>query len=343
MTREARLRSFLESRIARSGPIPFSDYMETVLYHPELGYYSQERNPIGPEGDFYTSVNVDPAFGQLLARLFGAMETRIPGFTLVELGAGTGDLARQILETRSFPYRILERSPTLRSRQREALEGFDVEWIDSLPDRVSGCVFSNEFFDALPVRRFVRRGGVVRELYVGAGLREVEGDPSPSVDLPLLGEGRAADVSDRAAEWVREIGRKLASGYHLAIDYGYLREDFFRQEHGTLMCYRRHMADEDPYEHPGEKDMTAHVNFSDLTDAGCEVGLDRVGFRSQKDFLIDLGLLEILEPLAGASDPGSIRRLQALKSLILPPMLGERFRVLLQAKGMAAVALPGFR
>lgn len=343
MTREARLRAHLESLIARRGQIPFSDYMESVLYHPELGYYSQERNPIGPEGDFYTSVNVDPAFGQLLVRLFEAMETQIRDFTLVELGAGTGELARHILETRRFPYRILERSRAMRARQQKTLAGFDVGWIDTLPDRLQGCVFSNEFFDALPVRRFVRRGGVVRELCLGPGLREVESEPDPPVDLPLLEDGCEADLSDAAIDWIRRIGRSIGRGYHVAVDYGYLREALFRQKRGTLMCYRRHVADEDPYENPGEKDMTSHVNFSDLIEAGREVGLDRVGFRSQKDFLIDLGLLGILEPLAGATDPSSIRRLQALKTLILPPMLGERFQVLLQEKGMAATALPGFR
>lgn len=343
MSREARLRAHLASFIARRGRIPFSAYMETVLYHPELGYYSQERNPIGTEGDFYTSVNVDPAFGELLVRLFQAMQAGIPGFTLLELGAGTGELARHILETRRFPYRILERSPAMRARQQKTLEGFDVAWIDALPDRIEGCVFSNEFFDALPVRRFVRRDGVVRELYVGPGLRELEGDPDPPVDFPLLEDGCAADLSDAAIDWIRDIGQALGRGYHLAIDYGYRREALFRQQRGTLMCYRRHVADEDPYEHPGEKDMTTHVNFSDLIDAGREVGLDPVGLRSQKDFLIGLGLLGILGPLGGATDPASIRRLQGLKTLILPPMLGERFQVLLQAKAVEATALPGFR
>jgi len=134
----------------------------------------------------------------------------------------------------------------------------------------------------------------------------------------------------------------LARGYHLAIDYGYSRREFFARTRGTLMCYRRHQADEDPYVDPGEKDMTAHVNFSDLIDAGSAAGLDLVGFRSQKDFLVDLGLLDVMQGLAESGTADSIARLQLLKNLILPPMMGERFRVLCQRKGVPERTLPGF-
>lgn len=316
--------------------------METVLYHPEFGYYSSKRNPIGPDGDFYTSSNVDPAMGHLMARLFGEMASRIEGFTLVELGAGSGALARHILETRSFPYLILERSEAMQERQRETLSGFEVEWIDRLPDAIHGCVFSNEFFDALPVRRFIRKGGAIRELFVGADLQEVEGAPEMRIELPLLGEGCVADIAPEATEWVRRVGMAIVHGYHLAIDYGYLRGEFFSRRRGTLMCYRRHIADEDPYRDPGEKDMTAHVNFSDLIDSGREAGLELMGYRSQKDVLVDLGLLEIIQALAGADDARSVQRLQALKTLILPGMMGERFRVLLQRKGVGPMGLAGF-
>jgi len=336
------LRAYLDQLIHTRGRIPFSEYMDAILYHPEFGYYSSARNPIGAGGDYYTSANVDPAMGRLLARLFGAMEREIGSFEVIELGAGTGLMARHILETRAFPYRILERSAAMRQRQQAALEGFDVEWVESLPEDIHGCVFSNEFFDALPVRRYVRRDGAVRELFVAAGLREVEGEPEAVVDLPLLGEGSIADIAPEAARWARRIGNALTRGYHLAIDYGCLREDFFSRPRGTLMCYRRHVADENPYADPGEKDVTAHVNFSDLIDAGREAGLDLAGYRTQKDFLIDLGLLELIRPLAEAGTADAVRRLQALKNLLLPPMMGERFKVLLQRKGVPPGDLPGF-
>ena len=332
----------LQQLIHERGRIAFSDYMAEVLYHPEHGYYSRELGAIGPEGDFYTAANVDPAMGSLLAKLFDRMADGMDHFVLIEIGAGTGLLARHILQCRPFPYIIVERSPVMRTRQRETLETFEVEWRDQLPEGVHGCIFSNEFFDALPVRRFVRRGRELQEIFVTDGFSQVEGEPDVRLKLPLLGDGCLADVSLEAREWVHRIGRSIQCGYHLAIDYGHLREELFARPRGTLMCYRRHWADEDPYAAIGEKDITAHVNFSDLIDEGAEEGLEEVGYRTQMEFLIDLGLLDMMQPLAERADPASIQRLQALKNLLLPPMMGERFKVLLQRKGVPRVDLPGF-
>jgi len=343
MSGNPQLRAFLEDLIAARGPLPFSEYMETVLYHPEFGYYSSDRDPIGPEGDFYTAASVDPAMGQMLARLFADMAQDIPQFRVIELGAGSGLLARHILESHAFSYSILERSAAMRQRQRTQLEGMEVEWLERLPSDFRGCIFSNEFFDALPVRRFVRRGGVVQEIFVAPGLREVEGKPRTRVDLPMLEEDCVADLAPGASAWIRKIGSTLVSGYHLAIDYGYLEKELFARKRGTLMCYRGHRADADPYQDPGGKDITAHVDFSELIRSGSECGLELAGYTSQKDFLIDLGLLEVMAPLTQSGGARSIRRLQALKGLILPPMMGERFRVLLQRKGLIGRELRGFR
>src|SRR5262245_48664129 len=124
-------------------------------------YYSSPRSPIGIDGDFYTSADLDPVFGQLLARQFQQWAKPFDTFTIIELGAGKGLLARDILEKCPFPYMILERSSSMRVRQEELLRGYDVAWIDELPRGLTGCIFSNEFFDALPVHRVVRRGGVL--------------------------------------------------------------------------------------------------------------------------------------------------------------------------------------
>ena len=333
----------LEDLIADHGPIPFSEYMETVLYHPEHGYYCRELNPIGSRGDFYTASSLDPAMGQLLAGLFERMEAHIPDFALVELGAGTGLLARQILETRPFPYVIVERSLPMRERQREMLQDFDIEWRDDLPEDIRGCVFSNEFFDALPVRRFTLKNNRLREYFVAEGLVETEGDPSVPVDLPLLAEGAVADISLDAREWVGRIGRSIDVGYHLAIDYGYLERELFRRTSGTLMCYLDHQVDENPYAHVGLKDITAHVDFSDLIEFGGRGGLKTRGFCSQREFLVDLGLLDLIAALIERGDPASIGRVQALKTLLLPPMMGDRFKVLLQRKGILEGDLGCFR
>ena len=342
MNGNPQLVAYLQQRILERGRIPFSEYMDAVLYHPEYGYYQQDTLRIGAAGDFYTAADLDPAMGILLAKLFGRMSVGIDQFCLVEIGAGNGQLARHILEAQVFPYSIVERSPALRRRQRENLQGFSVQWCDELPSEISGCVFSNEFYDALPVRRFVRRNGKVKELFVAEGFAEVEGAPETEIDLPLLGEGCRADVAFEAIDWVRRIAGSIRSGYHLAIDYGYLREELFAHSQGTLMCYRKHGATEDPYSAIGEQDITAHVNFSDLIDCGESVGLETVGYRNQMGFLLDLGVMDLMEPLAARQDVPSIRRLQAMKSLILPPMMGERFKVLLQRKALESSDLPGF-
>ena len=305
--------------------------MEEVLYHPELGYYASQRNPIGKQGDFYTSSDVDPLFGHLLARQFSEFAKDAEDFTIVELGAGKGVLAKHILSAQPFPYRIVERSEAMRTRQRKELAGFDVEWIDELPESFRGCIFSNEFFDALPVHRVVRRNGVLREIYINEDFTEREGDLSVPMELPIT-EGQLADINLEARDWMRRIGASLRNGYHLAIDYGYAHREFYARPRGTLMCYYRHQISEDPYIRIGEQDITAHVNFSDLIDAGAAASLELVSLSTQFQFLTGLGILDEIERLAHAGTAASISRLQSLKKLILPGSMGERFKVLIQRK-----------
>jgi SAM-dependent MidA family methyltransferase len=317
----------LQNKIKQSGPIPFSEYMEEVLRR----YYASERNPIGTEGDYYTSADLDPIFGQLLARQFQQMAKEFDSFTLIEMGAGKGLLARDILSHTRFPYMILERSPAMRRRQERELAGFNVTWIDELPRGVTGCIFSNEFFDALPVHRVVRRSGVLREIYVNDNFEEIEGDLQEPLDAPLA-EGQTADINLEARKWIRKIADSLHRGYHLAIDYGYLNREFYAQPHGTLMCYWQHQATENPYIRIGEQDMTAHVNFSDLMEEGARASLQTLKFATQMDYLIQLGILDEVQKLAESGDAASMQRLVKIKKLILPGSMGERFKALIQNK-----------
>jgi SAM-dependent MidA family methyltransferase len=331
--------ALLRKRIREQGPLPFRDYMEEVL----RAYYSSPRSPIGIDGDFYTSADLDPIFGQLLARQFERWSAAFDEFTIVELGAGKGVLARDILQQRRFPYMILERSPTMRLRQQDVLKDFDVHWIDELPHGLTGCIFSNEFFDALPVHRVVWRDGILKEIYVTENFEEIEGELQPSLGSAFssgsalsrslkyrpLQEGHITEINLEACEWIRRIARSLDHGYHVAIDYGYLRDEFYAQPHGTLMCYWRHQAVENPYIRIGEQDITAHVNFSDLMD---EPSLETVLFTTQKDYLIQLGILNEMEKLATVGDAVSMQRLLRMKKLILPGSMGERFKVLVQTK-----------
>jgi SAM-dependent MidA family methyltransferase len=301
--------------------------MEEVLRF----YYASPRNPIGMDGDFYTSADLDPILGELLARQFTLWAGQFDRFNIVELGAGKGLLARDILEHCRFPYMIFERSSAMRARQEQLLRDYPVQWIDELPAGITGCIFSNEFFDALPVHRIVRRGGVLKEIYVDESFKEIEDEPQEPIDVPV-GEGRIADINLEARHWIRRIATSLDRGYHLAIDYGYLRDEFYAQPRGTLMCYWQHQAVEDPYIRIGEQDITAHVNFSDLIDGGAAASLETVRFTTQMNYLIDLGILPHIEQLATAGDSASMQRLARIKRLILPGSMGERFKVLLQTK-----------
>jgi SAM-dependent MidA family methyltransferase len=315
---------YLRRKIHEKGPIPFSEYMEEVLRH----YYSSERNRIGRQGDFYTSADLDPIFGQLLAKQFEQWAADFDSFTLIELGAGKGLLARDILQQRRFPYMILERSPAMRRRQQELLRHFDVNWIDELPTNLTGCIFSNEFFDALPVRRLVRRDSGLKEVYVTEEFEEMEVPIEKAIDVPIV-DGQIVEISAEAKRWIRRIAGALDHGYHLAIDYGYLRREFFAQPRGTLMCYWQHQAFENPYIRVGEQDITAHVNFSELME---EQTLQTVLFATQREFLISLGILSEMEQLATAGNAVSLQRLLKIKNLILPGSMGDRFKVLVQTK-----------
>jgi SAM-dependent MidA family methyltransferase len=325
----------LKTRIQRDGPLSFRDFMEDVLYHPDFGYYTSGRNPLGRAGDFYTSSDLDPVFGKLLARKFQEMAATLgvpdESFTILELGAGRGLLAREILQHAQFPYRILERSSAMRARQRDELTGLPVEWVSEMPERLTGCIFSNEFFDALPVHRIVRRKGVLRELYVTGEFTETEGELQELLDSPLA-EGQLADICLDARRWIARIAASLDRGYHVAIDYGYQDREFYARPRGTLMCYWKHQAVEDPYIRIGEQDITAHVNFSDLMTAGAAAGLENVSFSTQMDFLIQLGILQEIETLVPAITIDAIQRLMAIKKLILPDAMGHRFKVMIQRK-----------
>jgi SAM-dependent MidA family methyltransferase len=171
----------------------------------------------------------------------------------------------------------------------------------------------------------------VREIFVDENFAEVEGEPGVHVEL-ALDEGQIADINLEARSWLARIARSLQRGFHLAIDYGYLRQQFYAQPRGTLMCYWRHQVHENPYVHIGEQDITAHVNFSDLIDEGNARDLKLVRFSSQKDFLIELGILEEMQKLAYAGDAVSMQRLLRMKNLIVPDRMGERFKVLLQQR-----------
>ena len=325
----------LQDEIRRDGPLPFRRFMEVTLYHPEHGYYRKARDPFGKEGDFFTAEQIQPVFGILMAarirQLYRAMGEP-PDFVVVELGAGRQEMTEAFAEWRYIPLDV-------GSGSAQPARGHS---FGELPREFSGVVFSNEFFDALPVDVAMDRDGAFREQRVAlAGGRFTwESGPVVSAELddyfrryfPPPEEGRWYEANLGALRWMERIARVLHSGFVLTIDYGYTRAESVRFAAGTLMGYRRHTAREDVLEDPGERDITAHVNFSALEESGVAHGLRTERFETLAQTLLAAG-----EPDQFASvltPAGDLRRRLQLKTLLFG--MGETYRVLLQRKGADA-------
>lgn len=349
--------------------ISFYTFMQLALYHEEYGYYSGSKQKIGKEGDFYTSVSVGDVFGEVLADVFSEMAGSFPGespFYLLEFGGGTGDLTRQILQSWEKDYPklmsrvepiMIEKSPYHRKVQQEKLSDYKVKWFDDyeaflLQSGVfKGIVFSNELLDAFPVYVVEYRDGYWKEVRVGwddsaSQLYErLEPLDQPEVENFLQreepyiqkSEGYRIEVNVAAERWLEDTANGLAEGYLVTIDYGYLRENLYipQRKKGTLQTYYRHTAADNPFSQPGEQDITTHINFSSLMEAGEKHGLQNVGFFTQSQFLINGGILgklqehQEVDPFHGVIT----KRNRAIRQLIMPGGMGETFKVLVQAKG----------
>ncbi len=362
----------LAERRRGSGPIPFAEYMRECLYHPEFGYYSK------PEArrfaDFYTSVDVHPIFGRLLARQFAEMWDmlgRPREFYTVEVGAGTGRLAGQILDfaARKLPefygalqYVSVEQSQARRERQRENLrthlENGTAISAAELPHGIpAGCIFSNELLDALPVHRILAQRGNLREIYVNFSEDVFTEEPGLLTSAEIEHyfeeqhvtprEGQQAEVNLEACEWIQDVGRRLDRGFVLTVDYGHEAAELYNERHmrGTLLAYSEHRASEDFFVSPGEQDLTAHVNFTALDVWGRRAGLSRTGCVSQMAFLVALGRANEFADLydEGSTEVERIRARLLLKSLINPEGMGETFQVYIQHKGIAQPHLTGLQ
>jgi SAM-dependent MidA family methyltransferase len=364
------LADLLAERIRRYGPITFADYMRECLYHPVHGYYSK------PEGtrfaDYYTSVDVHPIFGRLLARQFAEMWEKLgqpEEFMLVEAGAGVGRLAGHILDFcekklsafyRSLRYVGVERSAARREQAfvntARHIETGRLAMSGEIPVRIhAGCLFSNELIDALPVHRVVQTGGGLEEIFVGIDEGQFVEVPAPLSTCAIteyfatqritLSEGQHAEVGLEACDWITEIGRRMDRGYVLTIDYGHHAAELYDEHHkrGTLLAYESHHTNENYLASPGEQDLTAHVNFTALETWGNRAGLETTGYTSQTAFLLALGKGNEFADLydENQSEADRVRARQQLKALIHPEGMGERFMVLIQKKGMSSETLTG--
>jgi SAM-dependent MidA family methyltransferase len=366
----APLAAILADRIRARGPITFAEYMRACLYDPAHGYYTRPKQE--SRRDYFTSADVQPLFGRLLARQFLEMWLllgRTSPFILVEAGAGTGALARQILdfvaESQSEFYAALryvavELAAARRAAHASALAPHfargRAESAAEMPREVAaGCIFSNELLDAMPVHRVVSERGQLREIFVDVashGFCEITGPvSSPELEAYLaqqgiaLAEGQHAEICLDACAWIEAAGRSLARGLVLTIDYGHSAAELYDERHmrGTLLAYSRHRASEDFFRAPGAQDLTAHVNFTALDLYGRSAGLVRAGLTSQTNFLMSLARHSNFADLQseGMTEQQQARARLLFKTLIHPEGMGETFQVLIQHKGIEPPRLTG--
>ena len=359
-----RLRRLIRGAIADAGgALPFDRFMELALYAPGLGYYVAGATKLGAAGDFVTAPEISPLFGRCVAEQCREALAALGGGDVLEFGAGSGALAAELLSALAAAdalperYLILELSPELAARQRAHLQERApalcgrVQWIDALPTRLRGVVLANEVLDAMPVHRFcIGEGGTVLELFVetdGDGFNLRAGAPLSAglidavrrVQADATTAGRAlqpgfcSENNLRLGPWIRAVADSLEAGLAVLIDYGYPRAEYYLPERsgGTLMCHFRHQAHTDPLVRIGLQDITAHVDFSALADAGAASGLTLAGYTTQANFLLGCGLDRLMAEFA--DDPAAMLDLTAgVKQLLLPTAMGERFQVLALSK-----------
>jgi len=366
---EQQLTGVIKDRISEKGRITFADFMAACLYEPDLGYYTSTGRKVGAEGDFYTSSTVHAAFGRVIAREMAQM-WRCMGspaeFTLVECGAGNARLACDIIdylaEREATLYAgvrlvLVEQEPSLESAQREMLVQHTerISWLSpqefaSGNFTFSGCLYSNELIDALPVHRVMMTAEGLRELYVilkdGEFAEQIGELSTPEIEAQLkrvnvtLHPGQLAEVNLNAAQWLAGASTALQSGFIMTIDYGHPAAELYaaRRKQGTLLCYYRHQTEENPYLRPGQQDITSHVDFSTLMSYGTELGLQNVWFGEQYRFLLAAGIVEEIEEIERSerSHEEKLRLRLTLKKLIMPEGgMGDTFRILIQAKDVA--------
>jgi SAM-dependent MidA family methyltransferase len=334
------------------GKISFQQFMQAALFEPGLGYYRCGTEKFGVLGDFITAPEVSPLFGQCMAKFI--QQTK-PANNVLEVGAGSGQLAISILAAlkhqSALPdaYYILELSSELRERQRQNIQAAlpelidSVIWLDELPTKFNGVVIANELLDAMPVCRFKLEDNKVLEEYVVCNEDKLEFTYAPTSDQRLLAridelkqqtsitdiEPYYSEVNFVAEDWIKSLAESLESAVLLIIDYGYPRNAYYHaQRHmGTLMCHYQHRAHPDPLILAGIQDITAHVDFTAMADAALEAGMDVAGFASQAHFLLNMGLLSLIDPQQ-QNLPDFLQASGEVKRLTLPGEMGESFKVM---------------
>jgi len=345
------------------GFIGFDQYMQSVLYAPGLGYYSAGSRKFGVSGDYVTAPMISPLFSETIAHFIARHQQ--PGDEILELGAGTGVMATDIIsclranDQQPQAYRILEPSADLRQRQQQSLacvndgNAPELHWIDHLDDRQSfnGFILGNEVIDAMPVRRFVLQSGVVQELGVGLDAGNIALKMRPADEqlanqvrsaLPLsldtYPDGYCGELLPSVDGWVNALGHYMNAGMVILLDYGYERAEYYRPDRvgGTIRGYFRHFLVTDPLVYPGMMDLTASVDFTRLAEVAVSHGFQVAAYTSQANFLIEQGLLEFAQAKMAQqtlSDKQRLQSAEAIKLLTDPGEMGESIKVMVLTRG----------
>ena len=351
-----RVRQHILNDIATHGGwISFARYMELALYSPGLGYYAAGAAKFGPAGDFTTAPERSHLFGRALARQVAQVLAETGGDVL-EIGAGSGKLASDVLlelqRLGALPahYAILELSATLQTRQRETLAAQApqllerVRWLDRLPETFTGVVLGNEVLDAMPVHLVVRKDGVWLERGVSANEVGLSWQDCPIADGALQQAAQSLGVADdylteinlAANAFVASLAERITRGALLFIDYGFPHVEYYhpQRSQGTLMCHYRHHAHGEPFFWPGLQDITAHVDFDAIAEAGVNSGCALLGFTNQANFLINCGITDFLAEVSPEDPARYLPLANQVQFLLSPAEMGELFKVIALGKGI---------
>ncbi|MGD9590890.1 MAG: class I SAM-dependent methyltransferase [Candidatus Berkiella sp.] len=355
---QQKLLRFLDKILKSKGQISFAEFMAMALYAPGLGYYSAGAQKFGKEGDFITAPLISPLFSQCIANQCAPILAKLKHGCILELGAGTGRMACDIIQTltalKQLPqtYAILEVSADLRQRQqrllkKECKDYFEhVVWLDKLPDEpIEGIILGNEVLDAMPVEIFkIGENAQILQAYVSndndwqINFKEANKPLTQAVkDLQsnlenTFEEGYTSEINLGLTPWIRSLSDILSQGVMFFIDYGFSRHEYYHPSRhmGTLMCHYRHHAHSDPLRFIGLQDITAHVDFTALAHAGVLANCEVSGFTTQGAFLLSLGLLENMHLDAKEQ----LKISQQIQRLSAPHEMGELFKVMALSKNI---------
>ncbi|HCB68295.1 MAG TPA: hypothetical protein DEP52_03110 [Methylophilaceae bacterium] len=341
---------------SNQGWMSFDRFMDFALYDPELGYYTGALRKFGEKGDFVTASEISNFFAKTLCIQFKEIFQSVSR-SIIEIGAGSGQFALQVIQSLSSDheninhYFILEISPSLRKQQYELLTKnlpshlfSKIQWIDEIPKEYEGIIFCNEFLDALPVELIKKDSGMYYQKGIGIENDLLVWKEKPiddisnyeEIDLKNLPDDYVAEYPLYIKNWLKKISQSLNKGIVFIIDYGFNQREYFHEQRsqGTLMCHFKHYAHDNPLIQVGIQDITTHVNFSYVAREASKLGLNITGFISQANFLINCGILNLLETINLENRALYMKSVSEVQKLLSPSEMGDLFKVMTLEKNI---------